>query len=303
MSVAQPGIFAVGTAAHCYLEFDRREATDAAALVRAIADLEEPHTTVGGVNVVVGVRPSLWAAAVPQGCPAGAADFDRPVRGPDGFTMPATQHDAVVWVAGAAQDLVFDVATTIIESLGTVAALATEVTGWSYRHSRDLTGFEDGTENPPIAGAYDVAVVDAGQRGGGSSILLLQKWVHDAAAWSALTVAEQEAVMGRTKADSRELDEEVMPPTSHVARTVIEQDGEELEIFRRNAPYGTVSEHGTMFVGFSADQTRLARMLERMAGAEDGVRDALTRYTTPLSGAYYVCPPLDVLQELASPTR
>lgn len=303
MNVAQPGIFAVGTAAHCYLELDRGGTTDAGAVVRAIAALEEPHTTVGGVNVVVGVRPSLWAAAVPQACPTGAADFDRPVRGPDGFTMPATQHDALVWIAGAAPDLVFDVATTVVGSLRPVARLASEVTGWSYRHSRDLTGFEDGTENPPIAAAYQVAVVAAGERGEGSSMVLVQKWVHDAAAWSALTVAEQEAVMGRTKADSLELDEAMMPATSHVARTVIEQDGEELEIFRRNTPYGTVSEHGTMFVGFSADQGRLARMLERMAGAEDGVRDALTRYTTALTGAYYVCPPLDVLRNLASPRR
>src|SRR5213082_311396 len=32
---------------------------------------------------------------------------------------------------------------------------------------------------------------------------------------------------------------------------------------------------GALFVGFSAEQHRLRRMLERMAGAEDGVRGAL----------------------------
>ena len=90
--------------------------------------------------------------------------------------------------------------------------------------------------------------------------------------------------MGRTKADSIELDPK--PVDSHVARTVVVEDGAELDIFRRNTPYGTVSEHGTMFIGFSVDQHRLDRMLRRMAGAEDGIRDALTRYTRPLTGAY-----------------
>jgi porphyrinogen peroxidase len=49
--------------------------------------------------------------------------------------------------------------------------------------------------------------------------------------------------------------------------------------------YGTVSDHGTMFVGFSAEQQRLARMLDSMAGLVTGVRDALTRFTQPLTGS------------------
>ena len=102
--------------------------------------------------------------------------------------------------------------------------------------------------------------------------------------------------MGRSKADSIEMDDSVKPPTSHVARTAIEDSsGEELSIFRRNVPYGTVTSHGTLFIGFSWDQPRLDRMLQRMAGTEDGVRDALTRYTTPLTGAYYVVPSIEAL--------
>jgi putative iron-dependent peroxidase len=87
--------------------------------------------------------------------------------------------------------------------------------------------------------------------------------------------ADQERIMGRIKADSIELDEEVRGLQSPVSRNVIEEDGRELHIFRRNTPFGTATAHGTMFVGFSADQRRLARMLSRMVGAEDGIRDAL----------------------------
>jgi putative iron-dependent peroxidase len=104
-------------------------------------------------------------------------------------------------------------------------------------------------------------------------------------AWEALPVEQQEQVIGRTKDESVELDDK--PPDSHVARTDQDQFG---KIFRRNMPYGTVTDHGTMFVGFSADQRPLATMLESMAGLADGVRDALTRYTQPLTGAYYFVP-------------
>jgi porphyrinogen peroxidase len=92
----------------------------------------------------------------------------------------------------------------------------------------------------------------------------------------------KERIIGRTKPASIELDPQ--PLDSHVARTDQEVFG---NIFRRNMPYGTVTNHGTMFVGFSADQRPLNSMLDSMAGVTDGVRDALTRYTRPLTGAYY----------------
>ncbi len=122
-------------------------------------------------------------------------------------------------------------------------------------------------------------------------MLLLQKWPHDAAAWEALPVARQEAVMGRRKLDSREIEDKAAD--SHVASTDQDRFG---KVFRRNMPYGTVTAHGTMFVGFSADQSRLTRMLESMAGVGGGRRDALTRYTRPVSGAYYFVPSGDALR-------
>jgi len=92
-----------------------------------------------------------------------------------------------------------------------------------------------------------------------------------------------------------------MPASAHVARTTLEVDGEEQQIFRRNIAYGTVGDHGTVFVGFSARQWRLAEMLRRMAGAADGVRCELTRYLTPLSGAHYTVPPVEALARFAPP--
>ena len=300
MHMAQSGIFALGTGSHSYLEFDLIESADSLALVKAIANLREPRTTTGGVNLVAGFRPSLWRQVAPGELPEGVTDFDEVVRGVDGYTMPATQHDLWLWVAGHAYDKVFDVTKEAVQALASRAVLALEVAGWTYRENRDLTGFIDGTENPSLSVAPEVTLIPDGSTGAGGSVVLVQKWTHDAAAFEALPIPEQEKVIGRTKETSVELAEEVSGPESHVSRTTIEEHGVEQHIFRRNTPFGTATEHGTMFIGFSSDQRRLARMLARMAGAEDGIRDALTKYTTAVSGAYYFVPSVEALRRFAA---
>jgi putative iron-dependent peroxidase len=300
MRIAQSGIFALGTSSHSYLEFDLLEQDDPLTLVQVIASLEEPRMTTGGVNLVVGFKPSLWARVAPEEMPVGITDFEQDLRGVDGYTMPATQHDLWVWVAGHAYHTVFDVAREAISALAPIARLAAEVAGWTYKESRDLTGFIDGTENPSLSEAPEMALIPDGSAGAGGSVVLVQQWMHDVAAFEALPVEEQEKVIGRTKQTSIELAEEVRGTESHVSRTVIEENGVEQHIFRRNTPFGTATEHGTMFIGFSSDQKRLARMLARMAGAEDGIRDALTRYTTAVSGAYYFVPSVEALRRFAS---
>jgi putative iron-dependent peroxidase len=285
MSTPQGGIFALGTASHAYLEFDARRPSAARELVSAIASQHEPRTTIGGVNLVTGFRPELWSEVVPDDAPSQVEGFNRDLVGAEGYTMPATQHDAVLWISGSAYDVVFDIARQAIASLEAVASLAEETSSWPYRHDRDLTGFIDGSENPDLIDAAELATIPEGRPGAGGSILLLQKWSHDTTAWESLAVAHQEQVIGRTKNESVELDDK--PSDSHVARTDQDQFG---KIFRRNMPYGTIADHGTMFVGFSADQHPLVTMLENMVGLADGVRDALTRYTQALTGAYYFVP-------------
>jgi putative iron-dependent peroxidase len=301
MATPQTGIFSLGDAAHVYLEFTLEPGVDALAFVRAVVNIHEPHTTVGGVNLVIGFRPELWRSIAPNDVPAQLSGFNTPMTGGDGFTMPATQADAWLWVAGASYDVVFDVGREALRVLAPFATLTRELSGWSYKHSRDLTGFEDGTKNPSLMVAPGIATIPDGEPGAGGTVLLFQKWQHRVAEWESLPVERQERVMGRTKPDSIELPEDVMPDDSHVQRTTVEEGGEERKIFRRNTSYGTVTDFGTVFVGFSADQQRMNRMLERMAGVEDGMRDALTRYSTPLTGAWYFVPSLQGLQQFAAP--
>jgi porphyrinogen peroxidase len=294
VSHSQPGIFALGTTSHAYLEFDAADQQARYALVGAVASLREPRTTMEGVNLVAGFAPQLWNAVVPDDAPPGLRGFDEPIAGSEGFVMPATQHDAVLWISGGAYDVVFDVSRAAIAALAGAATIAEETSSWPYQRDRDLTGFIDGTENPNLIDAPELAVIGDGKPGAGGTILLLQKWEHDSTAWEALSDADQELVMGRRKLDSVELDDK--PDDSHVASTDQDRFG---KIFRRNTPYGNVTDHGTMFVGFSADQRPLQDMLESMAGAKSGTRDALTKFTRALTGSYYFIPSIESLRALA----
>ena len=295
VATPQTGIFALGTMSHAYLELDTRPGADARELVRRVAGLREPRTTIGGVNIVAGFRPELWARLTTDACPSRLKSFGEPMVGADGYTLPATQHDVVVWLAGAAYDVVFDLSRGVVAALASHAVLANEIVGWPYHRDLDLTGFVDGTENPTLVDATEATIVEAGSPGEGGSVLLLQQWEHDAEKWESLPIAEQEQVMGRQKLQGDELDPR--PETSHVARTDQDQFG---RIFRRNIGYGTLTRHGTIFVGFSRDRERLDAMLESMIARRGGSRDRLTDFAHAVTGAYYFVPSSEALAFFAA---
>jgi putative iron-dependent peroxidase len=296
MATGQPGIFARGTRAHYHLELDLRPGVDAAALATAVRALREPAVTVGGFNLVLGFGADAWARLAPEAARPPALRPFEPVG-----RAPATQHDVWVWLHGTGHDLALDGARAVAAALSPVATLATECPGFVYRDSRDLTGFVDGTENPPVEEGPATALVPDGEPGEGGAHVVAMRWIHDLEAFHALPVAEQEGVIGRTKPDSVELPDDVKPPTAHIARVVIEEGGEELEIYRRSVPYGRVREHGLFFVAFSADPSRFDKMLARMFGTSgDGLHDRLTDFTRPVSGAYYFAPSLEALEAVCA---
>ncbi|MEX1007484.1 MAG: Dyp-type peroxidase [Acidimicrobiia bacterium] len=292
MAVPQPGIFAQGTRSHYHLEFDARPGATDAEICAALAGLREPSVTAGGSNIVVGFGADLWRRLRPDDAPDDLQPFET-IQGV-GRAAPATQHDIWVWSHGTGEDVELDVARGVVAALTPVATLALEQPGFVYRDSRDLTGFIDGTENPPVEEAHDVAIVPDGQPGAGGAYVIAMRWVHNLAAFHAQPVDDQQATIGRTKPVSVELDDK--PPTAHISRVVIEEDGEELEIYRRSVPYGRVGELGLYFIAFSADPSRFTKMLANMFGTSgDGVHDRLTDFTTPVSGSFFFAPSLDAL--------
>ena len=297
----QFGIFAQGTHAHHFLEFDLLPDTTPTQAVASFRRLRTSDVSAGGVNLVVAFAADAWREVAPSETPASLRSFGG-VAQPGGRGAPATQHDAWMWVSASAADVAFDHARAAARVVADVAHLAAEQPAFTYHEGRDETGFIDGTANPPVRRAAEVALVPAGEPGQGGSHVLAMRWVHDLEAFHRLSVAEQERVIGRTKPDSIELSDAEKPPTAHIARVEIEAGGRELEIFRRSVPYGTVGEHGLYFLAFSADPSRFELMLERMFGTTaDGVRDRLTDFSRPVSGAYYFAPSLNALNAVAGP--
>jgi putative iron-dependent peroxidase len=292
MATPQPGIFAQGTRSHRHLEFRLRPDTSPHALLAALQALRQPSTTAGGANIVIGFRPALWRSIAPAHAPVQAADFPA-IPG-----VPATPHDVWVWCHGTGDDVLLDVTRGVAAMLNPVATVANEVAGFVYHDSRDLTGFIDGTENPTVEEAYEVATLPAGVAGEGGAFALTQRWVHDLDSFHAMTTAAQEAVIGRTKPDSVELEGDARQETAHISRVTIEEDGEELAIYRRSVPYGTVNEHGLHFIAFSAEPERFTKMLRRMFGVDDRVHDRLTDFTRPVTGALWFVPSLEALGDV-----
>ena len=255
--------------AHRFLEFDLKPGVDTAQAVAAFRRLRTPDVSAGGVNLVAGFGAELWRSVSPSGAPADLTPFES-ITGRDGHTAPAAQHDAWLWLSGAEADVTWQSARAAALAVQDAATVAAEQPGFTYQGGRDITGFIDGTANPPVRRAADVALVPPGHAGEGGS------HVRDALGARSrgvnqLSVEEQQRVIGRTKADSIELSDSEKPPTAHIARVEMTVDGEELEIFRRSVPYGDADESGLYFVAFSAERSRYDQMLERMLGnASDG---------------------------------
>ncbi len=301
VTVPQFGIFAQGTSAHAFVEWDLRPGVDLGEAASVLGRLRGPSVSAGGVNLVLAFGADLWRGLAPRDVPDGIGPF-QPIGRLGGHHAPASQHDVWLWINGSSQDVVFEHTRAAAAAIETVAQLANEQVAFVHRDSRDLTGFLDGTANPTLLEAPQAALVPDGQPGAGGSHVLAMRWVHDLDAFGALSVAEQEHVFGRTKGESIELEGDDKPPNAHIARVEIEDEaGVELPIYRRSVPYGTVAEHGLYFVAFAADRSRFDTMLGRMFGMDgDGLHDHLTDFSRPVSGAYYYAPPMNLLADLPS---
>ncbi len=297
----QFGIFAQGTHAHRFLEFDLEPGSTPAQAVAAFRELRTPDVSAGGVNLVLAFGADLWRSVAPTMAPADLAQF-QPVLGRDGHHVPATQHDAWLWISGAEPDVTWQSARAAALAVSGAAKLAAEQEGFTYKGGRDITGFIDGTANRQVRRAAEVALVPPGRPGEGGSHVVTMRWVHDLIAFNRLSVEEQQRVFGRTKSDSIELAADEKPPNAHIARVETDLEGREVEIYRRSVPYGTSAQEGLYFVAFSAERSRYDLLLARMFGnAPDGVRDRLTDFSQPVTGAYYFAPSLNALNEFAGP--
>ncbi len=273
-----------------------RVAASTPALARGVAKLL-PKAKLAST---IAYGPALWDLASPSARPRALRPFAAIEGG--ALRAPATGGDLLVHATSQRADANFELARRLCAALGGRTEVLEEVHGFQYLDSRDLTGFIDGTENPSGAKARAAAALigreDAAFAGG--SYVLTQRYVHDLARFHALPLAAQEAAIGRRKRDSKELSAKAKPPTAHIARVVIEEDGEELQILRHSFPYGTTRESGLYFAAYTRDLAIPEKMLARMYGTSgDGLHDRLMEHTRAVSGAHFFAPSEAWLRKLA----
>ena len=181
-----------------------------------------------------------------------------------------------------------------------------EVHGFRSFDERDLLGFVDGTENPEGAAAPAAVLIgDEDPEFAGGSYVVVQKYVHDLEAWDALPVEEQERAIGRTKLNDIELPDEVKPANSHVAlNTIVDENGDQLQITRFNMPFGRVGagEFGTYFVGYARNPEVIEQMLTNMfIGKPPGNYDRILDFSTAVTGNLFFVPTVGFLDDPPTP--
>jgi putative iron-dependent peroxidase len=270
---------------------------DVSALVRAVGfrDLD------GRLSCVTGIGAAAWDRLTGLERPAGLHPF-RELHAGSRHAV-STPGDLMFHIRATRMDLCFELAAQIAERLSGTAVVVDEVHGFAYFDERDLLGFVDGTENPTGNDAVAAAIIGPEEPDySGGSYVIVQKYLHDLAAWNALPVEQQEQIIGRTKLSDIELADDVKPTYAHNALNTIVVDGEEVDILRDNMPFGTIGsgEFGTYFIGYARSPAVTEQMLTNMfIGSPPGNYDRILDFSTAVTGSLFFVPSQAMLDDLA----
>jgi len=211
-----------------------------------------------------------------------------PAMSTQGIDIPSTQHALWCWLRGDDRGELLHRTNALIAALAPALSVVQMTEAFRYKSGHDLTGYEDGTENPVEQAAVDAAI-DSDAPGG--SYAAIQHWVHDLSGFKALPQEEQDHIFGRRLSDNEELDD--APASAHVKRTAQEDFDPEAFVVRRSMPYIDGDEAGLVFLAFGSTLDFYEMQLRRMIGLDDGIVDGLFRFSRPITGGYYWCPPID----------
>jgi putative iron-dependent peroxidase len=270
---------------------------DLAGLFRAV----EFRNIEAGLSCVMGIGSDAWDRLFGAPRPAKLHPFREILAGPRHAV--STPGDLLFHIRAKHVDLCFELAAQIMTRIGSAVAAADEVHGFRYFDERDLVGFVDGTENPRGDAVSDAALVaDEDPAFAAGSYVIVQKYLHDLAAWNALPTEAQERIIGRRKLSDIELDDSVKPTSAHSALTTIVEDGREIKILRDNMPFGRAAqgEFGTYFIGYSRSPATIEQMLENMfVGRPPGNYDRLLDFSRAVTGSLFFAPSATFLENVA----
>jgi len=281
MQLTQPGILVEETKAARYLEFTIDSKSDIEDALKALQSIEITD------SMVVGMGQSLvnaFGKEVP-----GLSIM--PAQTGSGIEVPSTPVALWLWLRGTDKGEIFHRSRQIENMLAPGFALLNVIDSFQYDKNRDLSGYEDGTENPQGDDAIQAAIVQNKGAGlDGSSFVAVQQWLHDFDKLDDMSEGEQDDVIGRHISDNEEFDE--APESAHVKRSAQESFSPEAFILRKSMPFSEGMNAGLVFVAFGQSFAAFEAILNRMLGNEDAVSDGLFTFTRPISGAYYWCPPV-----------
>lgn len=277
----QQGILDILPAAACYLTFQQHTPAQVASCLHQLLPL------IDGKKIVIGFGKSLLLQLhIPHPHLASFPSYSQA-----GINVPSTPADLWLWLRGSERGELCLLSQHIINTLQAAFECTQYVDAFCHLDGRDLTGYEDGTENPQDEAAIHAAFMTSDNPAlHGGSVVAVQQWLHHMPSFNNMNQAQQDNAIGRRKSDNEELED--APESAHVKRTAQESFTPEAFVWRRSMPWSLGKDGGLMFVAFGHSTQAFAAQLRRMVGLEDGIPDALFSFTRPMTGAYFWCPPL-----------
>ena len=278
MNNAQPGILLPVPPHARYLTFSLTPGVSPHATLREFRDVADGERVVAGIGASLALalgRNIEGLRAFP--CHAGA-----------GFDVPSTPSALWIWARGEDRGELFHRSRLIERTLARAFRLEQALDAFRHDRGRDLTGYEDGTENPRGRKARMTAIVQAPSRLAGSSFVAVQQWVHEFGRFDAMTPRQRDNAIGRRRSSNEEIGG--APPSAHVKRTAQENFEPAAFVVRRSMPWADAMRAGLVFVAFGCSLDAFEAQLRRMVGLDDGTTDALFKFTRPVTGGYYWCP-------------
>lgn len=288
MKQFQSGIIDAIPAHAEYLYFTLQQDTNTSPLhstVQAIAEHAD------GKHVVLGLGHDLCQILGLKISALHNFDIEANPSNPEATSTTNLNADLWCWLRAEERGDLLDMQRQVLAILEPHFSLAHQVSAFRYRDGRDLTGYEDGTENPVDEDALNTAFInDINSPLHGSSFVAVQQWQHQMQTFHAMKNTEQDHIIGRRKSDNEELDE--APSSAHVKRTAQESFTPEAFVLRRSMPWSQQSQSGLLFAAFATSFDAFEAQYKRMLGYEDGISDGLFRISRPINTHYFWCPPI-----------
>ncbi|MGI9524263.1 MAG: Dyp-type peroxidase [Hyphomicrobiaceae bacterium] len=277
---AQPAILERQRRFARYLTAHRRLGVDAADIRQCLCSLEVDD------QMVIGLGPGLTRLL----------GHERPELRPFpafsgvGIEVPSTQADLWIWINCDEGGMAITKALDLMNELTSAFEFVDPIDGFKNGETesglgRELTGYQDGTENPQGEDASAAAIGHDD-----SSFVAVQTWKHDLAKFASFPREAQDQIFGRRRTDNEELVD--APASVHVKRTAQESFDPEAFVLRRSLSWSGPTGQGMMFVAFGNSFDAFEAQMRRMAGYNDGIIDACFQFSRPIAGGYYWCPPL-----------